>query len=754
MHKRVKITYIIIVFLFFIICGNCEIHAQEKYVLKKYYIILDNSNKELNKKELYKYIIQKPEKNFFRKRFFNFFIKKEKRSIVYYDKYLTEQSVYQLKGYLESKGYFKANVKDSIKIIRNKKINVFYIIHTGIPYFVGSIKYNIYDSTLAKIIFKDTLNCTIKRGKIFDKVQLQKERNRISDYIRQNGYFRFSPSYISFNVKVNDEQRYVDIIIDIKPFIEEKVSGEIIYTEHKKYIISNIYINTDFKIITENLLEKIYYDTLSIGNIHFLYNKSLKINPAILLSNIYISPGELYNSENVDKTYQHLSLLNIFKFINMQFTETGEQAETPVLLNCYINLTRRKVHSIQSEVVGTNSYGDLGVRTNITYQNYNLFRNAEVLNVRFTGAFEALKSNDISDITRTFEIGSEIRLEIPKFLLPIRSYKFIKEYSPSTNINFSINHRDERRYVRTYANSSFGYTWLSNRFLKYSVYPIELNYVQVDEQRSQAYRESNYGTIFDYIFRDNLIASIRGSIEYNNQEPGKLRNFQFLRLNIEEAGNLLYMFYRATNQKKDSTGSFNLFKVPFSHFVRTDIDFRFYNVIDNRNTLVYRFFWGLGYPYGNLKVLPFEKKFFAGGPNSLRAWRAYSIGPGSHQIIDSTEYDKFKNTGDIKLEFNFEYRFKLFWKFEGAMFLDAGNIWDIKKQEERPEGTFIFNKFLKDFAIGTGLGIRVDFSFFLIRLDAGLKLRDPSNINDKWITFNNFFSKNNVVLQFGIGYPF
>lgn len=751
MFNRKKV-YIISTFFIFLLSINCTLFAQNKYLLRKNYIIIDNN--EINRKELKKYIIQKPEKKFFKKGIFSLFIKKEKRDILYYDEYSVQQSIQQLKMYLESKGYFKSEVIDSIKKKGKNKIDIYYIIKAGPSYSINNIKYNIYDSVLAKIIFRDTINSLIQRGKIFDKNQLQKERNRISEYIRKNGYYKFSPSFVIFNVKVNEEFTNVDLIIEIRPFIEENESGEIKYTAHKQYILNNIYINTEFEILVESTEEKKYYDTLSIGNIHFLYKRSLKINPDIILSNVYLSPGELYNSENVDKTYQHLSLLNIFKFVNLQFSEVNDSHENPVLLNCFINLTRRKVHSIQTEIVGTNSYGDLGVRSNITYQNYNLFRNAEVLNVRFTGAFEALKSNDISDITRTLEIGSEVRLEIPKFLLPIRSYRFIKEYSPSTSLNFSINHRDERRYVRTYANASYGYSWLGNRFLKYSIFPIELNYVQVDEERSQAYREATYGTIFDYIFRDNLIASIRGLIEYNNQEPGRVKNFQYIRLNVEEAGNLLYMYNKFMNNKPDSNGSYRLFNVPFSHFLRADFDFRFYNIIDKKNTLVYRLFLGIGYPYGNLKVMPFEKKFFAGGPNSLRAWKAYSIGTGSNIIQDSTEYDKFKNTGDIKLEANLEYRFKLFWKFEGGIFIDMGNIWDIKKLEDRPAGVFRFNKFIDDIAVGTGIGIRIDFSFFLLRLDAGLKLRDPSNVYNKWVSFENFLTKKNIALQFGIGYPF
>ena len=745
--------YHIIIYILFLL-PNIKINCQENYVLKKVSLVVDN--KDINKKELYKYVIQKPDRNIFRKSVITLIFKKknENKNIILYDKNLTEQSVHQLKIYLESKGYFDSFIKDSIVLLKKNKVKLIYFINAGEPYFIKSIDYNIYDSLLSKIVYKDTTNCLIKRGIVFDKNYLQQERNRISDYIRKNGYYKFTPAYVTYNAKINDKYKFVDIVIEIKPFIEEKETGSLQIGYHKQYILNNIFINTDYRIITGDIFKSIIYDTFSIGNIHFLYKDKLKINPAIIMSNIYLSPGELYNSENVDKTYQHLSLLNIFKFINMQFSENEYFDENPVLLNCHINLTRRKVHSSQTEIVGTNSYGDLGIRNNITYKNYNLFRNAEILNIVFTSAFEALKSNDLTDITRTFEIGSEVKLEIPKFLLPIRSYKFIKKYSPLTNINFSINHRDERRYVRTYANASLGYLWSGNKFLKYSIFPIELNYVQVDEQRSQAYRETTYGTIFDYIFRDNLIASIRSLTEYNNQEPGKLKNFQFLRLNIEESGNLLYLFNKIKNQQRDSTGSYCLFKVPFSQFIRTDVDFRFYNIVDNKNTVVYRLFFGVGYPYGNLKILPFEKKFFAGGPNSLRAWNAYSIGPGSNLIKDSTEYDKFKNTGDIKLELNIEYRFKLFWKLEGGLFLDVGNIWDIIKHEDRPEGVFAFNKFFDDIAIGTGFGIRLDFSFFLLRLDAGFKLRDPSSQLNKWIVSNNFFSVKNIVLQFGIGYPF
>ncbi|HJX70799.1 MAG TPA: BamA/TamA family outer membrane protein, partial [Bacteroidales bacterium] len=403
--------------------------------------------------------------------------------------------------------------------------------------------------------------------------------------------------------------------------------------------------------------------------------------------------------------------------------------------------------SYQHEIVGTNSYGDLGVRYNLSYQNVNLFRGAETFNLKFTGAFEALRYTSITDLSRTIELGTETRFEIPKFFLPFRMTEFVKQYSPRTVLALALNHRIEKQYVRTFANASFGYTWRGNKFLRHSLFPFELNFVQVDEERSKDFLEIVDSTFLEYSFTDHLVGVSRYTAEFNTQEIGKIKDFVFIRLNFELAGNTFYSINKWTDSRVVE-GSYRLFDVRFSQYTRADLEFKYFRIYNSRNTLVYRCFAGVGYPYGNSNSMPFEKKYFVGGPNSIRAWNAYSLGPGSKE--------KYENTGDIKLELNLEYRFKLFWKLEGALFMDAGNIWDIYYQESRANAYFEWNRFYRDFAIGTGFGTRFDFSIFLLRIDIAMKMRDPLLAAGERliITSRKLNLKDDFTIQFGIGYPF
>ena len=263
-------------------------------------------------------------------------------------------------------------------------------------------------------------------------------------------------------------------------------------------------------------------------------------------------------------------------------------------------------------------------------------------------------------------------------------------------------------------------------------------------------------TPIGYSFEDHLVNTAHYGLELNSQLISQSRDFTFLRFNLESAGNLVNVFHSALNREVDQYPR-QLFNVPYFQYLRGDIDLRYYNVINTVNKVVYRLYVGVGYPYGNSGALPYEKKFFSGGPNSIRAWSSRDLGPGSYAEPDSVlSVYKFPNkTGDIKLEANLEYRFKVVWKMESALFIDMGNVWAIREETDKPGAVFRMNKFYKEIAIGTGIGIRFDFSFFLLRFDFGLKIRDPAlPENKRWIPVYKEFSLDDLHLKFGIGYPF
>ena len=749
---------------FLISCSPARYVPESSYLLNKNKIIV--KPKKIDRSQLEDYLQQKPNKrilglrlnlfyynlsNLNKKRWPHNWLRKIGEEPVVYDPYLTERTIEQFKMYLENKGYYEAKVSDTVRF-ENRNARITYQINPGTPLRIRKIYYLFEDTGIVSLILNDTANSLINKGMLFDKEKLQNERIRIETLMKQNGYYKFSKEYIYFNAELIPGKHLVDLTLGIKEYVEGERDRRSMVRHHKKYKIDEVRFYPEYNAYEEltGHFSNDDQDTLVYENTRFIFGSKLNIKPQVIYNHNYILPEKTYNIDDYNKTYRTLSSLGLFKFINVNYNEPVEGMKDSAglyPLNCQIELTQKNIQSFQHEIVGTNSYGDLGVRYNLLYQNLNLFRGAETFNLKFTGAFEALRYSRITDLSRTFELGTETRIEIPKFFLPFSLRQFVKKYNPNTVLALAVNHRIETQYVRTYANASFGYTWRGNQFLKHSLFPFELNFVQVDEERSRDFLESIDSTFLKYSFTDHLVGVSRYSVEYNTQEIGKIRDFVFIKLNFELAGNSLYLINKWTNSRKVD-GTYQLFDVPFSQYTRTDLEFKYSRIINARNTLVYRIFSGVGVPYGNSTSLPFEKKYFVGGPNSIRAWNAYSLGPNSNE--------KYENTGDIKIELNMEYRFKLIWKLEGALFMDAGNIWDIYQQEGRANAYFKWNRFLNDFAIGTGFGTRFDFSIFLLRIDFAMKTRDPlAPKGEKLIPFNRKLNlTDDFTLQFGIGYPF
>ena len=354
-----------------------------------------------------------------------------------------------------------------------------------------------------------------------------------------------------------------------------------------------------------------------------------------------------------------------------------------------------------------------------------------------------------------WEGGIEAILSVPKILVPFRARQFTMRFNPKTLFNISYNYQDHPDYyIRTIASTSLSYKIKGNQFNSHQFFPVEFSYVLLPGGiKNKELRKDIMGSSQEKSFVDHTILDTRYTFEYSTQVVEKKGNFVYFRSNLESAGNIIYAFSQLTSSENDTT----FIKVPYFRYVKCDFDFRFNEQIRQGNRLVYRIFVGVGHPLGNQKVLPFEKMYFAGGPNGIRAWQSAELGPGS----DTTNKDSLQfvdKLGDVKLEANLEYRFPLFWKIEGALFVDAGNIWTIYEADNRPGMSFAWNRFYKEIAVGTGLGFRFDLSFLIIRTDFGWKMRDPFIINgSRWIDLNRsvkYSFDDRFTFQFGIGYPF
>jgi outer membrane protein assembly factor BamA len=677
---------------------------------------------------------------------------------VVWDSILTNKTTDQFAKFIENKGFYHGKVTDTV-LLKRRKANVIYNITLNNPYRINSIGYIFEDQGIAAIVLGDTLNRPIKVGSRFDKDELQKERQRLEDLLKNNGYYKFSKEYIFFEARMSNKKDSIDLTIIIKENISGVIDPSTKYRKHFQYEINNTTFYPNYNLIESNRKSGIIsQDTVRYNKYFMIYSGKHNIKPGALIPRNMCIPGNLYRLKDVKKTYDNYITMGLFRVVNIYFREPDDQntdSSEYKYINCFIELSPRTVQSYQFEVVGTNSSGDLGVRANILYDHYNIFHGAEHFQMKLTGAYEGVshRLGSVYKYNPMREFGIEPSLALPVFIVPFKAQQFVKKYNPKTLINVSFNYQHQPFYIRNIASTQFGYQWKGNSFNRHSLYPIDFSYVYLQPgSLDSTFKSKIHNTPLENSFTNHAILAARYKFEYSNQDIEKLKDFVYIIYNVESAGILTNTIYQLTHSFNDS-----IFGVPYFQYLKSDIDIRYNNQINAYNHMVYRIFLGAGYAYGNSDVMPFEKMYYSGGPYGIRAWNTGRLGPGSAAQIDSTG----NSLGDYKLEGNLEYRFYLFWKLEGALFLDAGNIWTKEENSLYPGGSFKWDKFYNDIAVGSGYGLRFDFSYLLLRTDFGFKLRDPQiQTGSKWIDANAHyretlhFIRDRWTFEFGIGYPF
>lgn len=762
-------VYIFLLFitLFLFSCSGTKFVPENRYLLVKNEIKTDNG--KIDKDDVKNYLRQKPNKKIFGFKFhlaiynlskkdkdngFNRWLRSIGEEPVIFDEYARKKTSSQLELYLRNKGYYNAVVEDTTLFLKHRKATNIFRLTLNEPYKINNISYEFEDSTLQSFIFADSASSLINTGDFFDVDILSEERERIETYLRNKGFYNFYKEYIYFRTDSSFLSHRVDLTLVFKKYREEYQKDQFHEISHPRYKIRNIYINTDYQPREALANDPDYFaslDTIVQDNINIIYSGEPGIRPSVITSSCYIVPGQYYQLQNVNRTYQRLSSLQLFRLITFEFKEDKVSVDGVRLLDCHIDLTKLTLQSFAVELEGTNSSGNIGAAGNLIYQHRNLFVGAENFDMRLKGAVETIKETRDYHFGNMVEFGAEAGIRFPKFLLPFRSDHYTRQFRPYTRLSIAYNYQRRPDYARTVANASLSYNWRGNPNLNHIVNPVELSLIKIP-YKSQQFIDWLEGKYIYYSYQPHLIAVSSYSAIFSNQNIQKKEDFIFVRFNVESAGNILYSVYKLGGID-DSHGKYSLFNTTFAQFVKSDIDFRFFNFVDENNSFAFRVFAGAGLPYNNSTALPFEKRYFAGGANSIRAWQVRNLGPGS--FIDTARSHYPNQTADIKLEANFEYRFKMFWLLEGAFFVDSGNIWAITENDEREGALFKWNKFYKDLAIGTGFGARFDFSFFIFRLDLGIKARDPSIIGEnKWILSHRRLNRNDLTLNLGIGYPF
>ncbi|MEN8228993.1 MAG: BamA/TamA family outer membrane protein [Bacteroidota bacterium] len=731
---------------------------------------IESGKGDIDNRRLHDYVKQKPNKKIIFWKFylslyslsnpekdngFHNWLRRIGEAPVIYDEDLRRRSAEQLRLYLQNKGFYNVEVTDTT-ILKNRMASVHYKVVPNQPYRIRNINYFFQDATLAPMVLADTTSNSFKSGELFDVDALQEERVRIETLLRDSGYYAFNRDYIYYSVDSSFQSHQVDITLDIQNYPTLARNGRTIHVDHPVYKIRDVYLITDYEVMSDepsadsgsvNRKNTILYDGVNI-----VYGQKPNIRPGVVTQKNYIIPNALFDASNVQRTYRNLSSLSAFSKVNIRFNEA--EAETP-MLDCEVIVVPAVRQAYQIKLEGTNSGGNIGAAANLSYRHRNLFGGSEQFDLSFKGAIETLKEN-VSDSAFTGlnlmqEFGVEARLRIPKFLLPFKTEQFIRKYNPQTNLRLSYNFQKRPDYIRTLANASFGYDWKGSENLMHKIYPIEASLI-LTPYKSDEFQDWLDGKYLFYSYEPHLIIDTRYSMIWSNQKLLKNQNFQDIRLNLETAGNLLYAGYSLL-APDPGDDNYQLLGVDFAQYLKADIDFRSYTFLYEDVLLVLRGFAGVGYAYLNSAAMPFEKQYFSGGANSIRAWQVKSLGPGSYNDPDESDYPN--QTGDVKLEANMEYRFKLFWKLEAALFLDVGNIWSLSSEDDREGAGFEFNRFYRELAVGTGVGTRFVSSFFVFRLDLGIPLRNPYPLaGANWLPGNSGVAWNDLTFNLAIGYPF
>jgi len=666
-----------------------------------------------------------------------------------FDEESMRKSTMNIEKALVNEGFFNAKVRDSVFLTKNRRAKVYYIVQEGQPYKIRNYTISCSNKYMREEIEKALNQSPLKPGQVFDLRKLNQERERITKLLRNKSFFFFSKDYISFVADTGIGNYQVDLLMEIKNpnYYLKTDKDSFLVKRHHSAKLRHIYVETDYNILRKTDEYK-YFDTIK-GYI-FIYNDFLKIKPNIIVKNIILESGNTFNADDHEKTYKYLGNLRIFKFINITYKYAG-RADGYEMLDCYIQLTPGDHQGFNINAQGTTTGSFPGVETTVSYTNRNAFYGAEIFMFNILGRGESqLVSAEVPNtriLFNTLEFGGNLNIQSPKFLVPFNVGRYSKRNQPITSIKAGMTFQSRPDYERFLSLASFGYEWNETPRKRHTIVPADINIVNVTLSASfRNYLESLNDNFLLSSFTSQIISGFTYVFAYN--EPKPLRGYtKSYRLDTQFGGNSLWIFSRAFNTPVDAQGRRTISTIPFAQFIRLDSDFRQYYIFQGQNTLAVRLNVALGFPYGNSRVIPFEKSFFAGGATDLRGFLARRIGPG---VFKGKTYDQF---GDIKFLVSLEQRIPLINQLEIAFFTDCGNIWLLRPDKDRPGGNFQFNTFYKQLALSIGMGIRLNLGFFIFRLDPSVPIYDPSAFyGDVWIV--KFLKLKSIIGNFAIGYPF
>ena len=695
-------------------CSTGKYVQEGEYILDKVAVVSDQS--DYNASPLSQYVRQKE-----KPKLFSLFRNPFSRKPVIYDTLQARLSCQDLMTAMQNEGYMNAGVSLYTET-KGKKLKATYLLHPGQPFLIGKVNYDIQDEGILQLLHLDQpANQQIKPGMRFTVETLDNERKRIAGLLSDNGYFRFNKDFIHFAADTIMGRKDIALTLQLRKYKPNNNSPEV---DHTRYLIRDVLFQSN-----------------DSDRIH--------LRKQVLLNATAIKEGRPYDASALQRTYNNFARLQAVKYTNIKFAEVPDTN----LLDCHIQISTNKLSTISFQPEGTNTAGDLGAAASITYTNRNLFHGSEQLSIEFRGAYEAITGLEGYQDQNYTEFSVETKLVFPRFLAPFLSKSFRRRQTASSEWAVSWDFQNRPEFHRRVFSSAWRYRWSEPKHhLNYRFDLLDLNYVYMPWISSTFKRDyldnaENRNAILRYNYEDIFIMKTGFTVSYTD-------GVDAVRANFESAGNLLNGVSKGFGFKTNSQGQHTLFNIAYAQYVKFDFDYTHLFQFDKRNALALHAGLGVAYPYGNSTVLPFEKRYFSGGANSVRGWSVRELGPVKFKGTDG-RIDFINQTGDVKLDLNAEYRSSLFWKLQGALFIDAGNIWTLRNYAEQPGGQFKFTEFYKQIAASYGMGLRLNFDYFILRFDVGMKAINPAYESEKehWSIIHPKLSRD-FDFHFAVGLPF
>ena len=651
---------------------------------------------------------------------------------VMYDSLKTQQTCADLAQQLRNEGFLHAQVSSQTHQ-HGKKTNVSYLLEPGAPYFIHHIQYVVDDSVMADFLKDDAPNRLLSDGMKFDVSRLDAERKRITTLLTSNGYYRFHKEFITYHADTTANSQLIDLTLHIGLYRRNNRAD----TLHTRYHIRRIdYASGDAQ------------------------DERIHLRQHVLQECTHLSEGQPYSSAGLQQTYNHFGRLQAVKYTNIALRQLPDSVAMAIgdghdgWLDCDIQLQTNKPSTLSFQPEGTNTAGDLGAAASLTYQNRNLFRGSEVLSIELRGAYEAIRGLEGYSNQDFVEYSAEARLQFPRFIAPFLSRETRRNVNATSEVSLLYDLQNRPEFHRRLLSAAWRYRWsFPDRHDRLQFDLLDLNYVFMP-WISQTFRtnyldsETTRNAILRYNYEDLFITKIGFGYSYSNRHIA-------LKTNVETSGNVLSLASNVFGAKKDNQHHYRVFNIAFAQYAKADIDLTRSFDIDENNQLVFHLGFGIAYPYGNSTVLPFEKRYFSGGANSVRGWSVRSLGPGRYKERDG-RINFINQTGDMKLDLNAEYRTHLFWKLGGAAFIDAGNVWTLRDYDIQPGGQFRLKDFPSQLAVSYGFGLRFNFDYFILRFDLGMKAINPAyeeSDEEHYPVLHPKFSRD-YAFHFAVGLPF